>query len=62
MVNCGCLLTCQERARPYMMKAVVNQLKYMTRVCSRRVGWRMMSRNPPEAAAAVGLVRMIWES
>ena len=23
--------TCQERARPYMMKAVVNQLKYLWR-------------------------------
>ena len=23
--------TCQERARPYMMKAVVNQLKYLGR-------------------------------
>ena len=29
---------CQDRARPYMMKAVVNQLKYMMRVCSLSVG------------------------
>ena len=29
---------CHDSARPYMMKAVVNQLKYMMSVCSLSVG------------------------
>ena len=51
---------CQERARPYMMKAVVNQLKYMMRRWMRRVGCLMMSRKlPPCLAAVLGLERTI---
>ena len=54
-----------------MMKAVVNQLKYMTRVWilwravlelwqdHLRVGCLMMSKKPPAAAAAFGLVSWI---
>ena len=42
-----------------MMKAVVNQLKYMMRVCSLRVGCLMMSRKLPWLAEAFGFVRMI---
>ena len=50
---------CQERARPYMMKAVVNQLKYMMRTCILKVECLMMSRKPPWLAAVLGLVRTI---
>ena len=50
---------CHDKARPYMMKAVVNQLKYMMRVWMRRVGWRIMSVKLPLLAAALGLVRTI---
>ena len=28
--------TCQERASPYMMKAVVNQLKYLQRILTKK--------------------------
>ena len=50
---------CQERARPYMMKAVVNQLKYMMIRWMRRVECFMMSRKPPLAAVVLGLVSTI---
>ena len=45
---------CQERARPYMMKAVVNQLKYMMRRWSLSVGCFMMSRKLPLLADCLG--------
>ena len=51
---------CHERARPYMMKAVLNQLKYMMSRWILRVGCFMMSRNPPPVLLlTTGLVSTI---
>ena len=43
-----------------MMKAVVNQLKYMMIRCMRSVGCFMMSRKLPLAELVLGLVSTIW--